>query len=360
MGFPPLWIVWIRSLLISSTSYLKINDIKGEPFYHRKGLRQGDPLSPLLFIIAVDSLQAMIQNLNDDLINLPMAKTTLFQFADDTTIIMPAHATNVKIIMATLDSFARASGLQINLNKSGFLPIVIPQHLIPTLASLIRCGQLSTLIQYLGLPLTVKKPPKPAYLPLINNVQKRYKGFRAKYLTRAGRTVLANSVLNAIPLHYMQAFLLPKWVINRINRITRHFIWRGNENTYSRGHCLVAWPKLTLLKTHGGLGIMDLSLQNKTLLVKWIWLAETDEACLWALTLRSLHLSIGKANEGNDDHLSYFLKDLTTLLPYYKPSIQFNQDERTISWRWGETFTARSMYKTYNNLGIEQNHLARI
>jgi Reverse transcriptase (RNA-dependent DNA polymerase) len=152
----------------------------------------------------------MIQNLNDDLINLPMAKTMLFQFADDTAIIMPAHATNVKLIMTTLDSFVLASGLQINLNKSDFLLIAIPQHLTPSLASLIMCGQLSTPIQYLGLPLTVKKPPKSAYLPLINNVQKRYKGFRGKHLSRVGRTVLANTVLNAIPLHYMQTFLLPK------------------------------------------------------------------------------------------------------------------------------------------------------
>jgi Reverse transcriptase (RNA-dependent DNA polymerase) len=128
----------------------------------------------------------MIQKLNNDLINLPMAKTTLFQFADDTTIIMPAHATNVKMIMGTFDTFARASGLQINLNKSGFLPIAIPQNLIPTLASLIKCGQLSTPIQYLGLPLTVKKPPKSTYLPLINNVQKRYKMFDGEIPNASG------------------------------------------------------------------------------------------------------------------------------------------------------------------------------
>jgi zinc-binding in reverse transcriptase len=113
-------------------------------------------------------------------------------------------------------------------------------------------------------------------------------------------------------------------------------------------------------KNTRGLGIMDLSLQNKTLLVKWIWLAKTDETCLWALTLRSLHLAIVETNEEIDDHLSYFLKDLATLLPCYQPSTQFNQDEGTISWRWGQTFTARSMYMAYNNPGIEQNHLARI
>jgi hypothetical protein len=193
------------------------------------------------------------------------------------------------------------------------LPIIIPQHLIPTLTSLLKCGQLSTPIQYLGLPLTVKIPPKSAYLPLINNVQKRYEGFGGEYLTRAGRTVLANSFLNAISLHYMQAFLLPKWVINRINRITRRFIWRGNENTYSGVHCLVAWPKLTLPKTHGGLGIIDLSLQNKTLLVKWLWLAETDEACLWALPLCSLHLSIGEANRGRDVMFTTYIHLIITV-----------------------------------------------
>jgi Reverse transcriptase (RNA-dependent DNA polymerase) len=105
-GFPPLWIVWMRSLLISSTSFLKINGLKGQSFYYRKGLRQGDPLSPLLFILAEDSLQAMINKIRDKLIDLPMARTILLQFADDTTIVTPTHAKNIKLIMATLKTFA--------------------------------------------------------------------------------------------------------------------------------------------------------------------------------------------------------------------------------------------------------------
>jgi hypothetical protein len=73
----------------------------------------------------------MIRKLDTNLVNLPMANTTLLQFADDTVIIMPAHATNIKIITATLEVFAHVSDLKINLSKSGFLPIAIPQHLIP-------------------------------------------------------------------------------------------------------------------------------------------------------------------------------------------------------------------------------------
>jgi hypothetical protein len=66
----------------------------------------------------------------------------------------------------------------------------------------------------------------------------------------------------------MQALLLPKWVIQTIIEIIRHFLWRGTKETYSGGHCLVAWPKVALPKINGGLGIIDIELQNKALILK--------------------------------------------------------------------------------------------
>jgi Reverse transcriptase (RNA-dependent DNA polymerase) len=152
----------------------------------------------------------VIHNLKHDFINLLTATTTLLQFADDTIVITPAHPKNLKLLIQTFQTFANVSGLHINLNKSGFLPIAIPDNLTTVITNILKCETLTTPIQYLRLPLTIKKNHQNLHLPLITSVQRRYEGWKGKHLSMAGRSILTNSVLNAVPLHYMQTLLLPK------------------------------------------------------------------------------------------------------------------------------------------------------
>jgi Reverse transcriptase (RNA-dependent DNA polymerase) len=106
---------------------LKVNGLKSSYFYHQWGLRQRDPLSPLFFIIATDTLQTLMQRTSQNLISLSNFQMTMLQFADDTVIITLAHTKNLKLIKVTLQIFRQASGLKINLYKSGFLHIVVPE-----------------------------------------------------------------------------------------------------------------------------------------------------------------------------------------------------------------------------------------
>jgi Reverse transcriptase (RNA-dependent DNA polymerase) len=114
--FPNRWNSWIHNLLISSSSVVRTNGNNGTGFFHRKGLRQGDPLSLMLFILAAETLQTLISNIQNDLLQTPRCKTEILQFADDTIIFTSAHSTNLTAIMGVLRNFVRLSGLHLNHN----------------------------------------------------------------------------------------------------------------------------------------------------------------------------------------------------------------------------------------------------
>jgi hypothetical protein len=110
-GFGLKWISWVESILKSGTSAVMLNGILGKTFHCRRGVRQGDPLSPLPFVLAADLLQSILNRaVQLGLLQLPIPAPSLdfpiIQYADDTLIIMEASATQLFFLKGVLQSYS--------------------------------------------------------------------------------------------------------------------------------------------------------------------------------------------------------------------------------------------------------------
>jgi hypothetical protein len=124
------WIMWLSMLMSSGTSEIMLNGVPGKKFNCRRGVRQGDPLSPLLFVGVSELLQAMVNRLfhAGELVaplNIPNTDFPIVQYADDTLLILQACPTQLTALKEVLENFAQATGLRVNYSKSCLIPINI-------------------------------------------------------------------------------------------------------------------------------------------------------------------------------------------------------------------------------------------
>lgn len=322
-GFPCKWIRWIQILLQTSTSRVIINGEESEYFSHKRGLRQGDPLSPMLFLIAVDVLQRMIIQVNETLdrpLSAKLEKSILaFQYANDTAVIARADLPTMITLKLVLRLFSKISGLQINFDKSSFYPLNLDQNETLMVKAVMRCAQTQLPISYLGMPLTIRKPRKQDFIPLLDKIQARTEGWCGKFLSKGGRVQLINSVLSSMPIYLMTCFELPKWVVKRIEALCRNFLW-GKSQVQGRGISLISWEVVSLPKSCGGLGVANLELRNKSLLLRWWWKATTQSESLWYSVIHML-----KKNRPHQTHPkiwlvqgSFFWNQLIKLQPLFQ------------------------------------------
>eukprot|EP00253_Pinus_taeda_P033403 PITA_33403 len=284
-GFNNRWIDWVLSMISTPNFSILINGTPSTPFNASRGIRQGDPLSPFLFILAAEGLgrffkkeqrERRIKGLKLWGSNIPI---THQQFVDDIMLFCEATVKEVKGIKRILDTFMEASGMEVNKEKSCTFVFntidSVKAHLTRTLG--FRQGELPT--KYLGNQIDFHPTRMVNWLQVIEKIKNKMAGWAFRTLNIAGRIVLVKSLLQEIPIYPLSIIAAPKGACPKIKELYTKFIWGGPNQ--QRKWALVSWKHLSKRKEEGGLGLRDPERLNRVLGAKlwWRWMRGRNE--LW-------------------------------------------------------------------------------
>jgi len=208
MGFHMKWISWIKGCLEGASISVLVNGSSTEEFKPERGLRQGDPLAPFLFLIVAEGLTGLVRqagkaNLLSGLrIGRKEVELSILQFADDTLFFCKDSFSNVVTLKAILRGFELASGLKINFHKLKIVGINVHRNNILCYMKTLNCAEMAVPFKYLGLEVGGNPRRKKFWEPVIDKLETRLSTWRERFLSMAGRICVIKSVLTAVPLYY--------------------------------------------------------------------------------------------------------------------------------------------------------------
>jgi hypothetical protein len=278
---------------VSSVSFsILLNGNPTIPFKPQMGLRQGDPLSPYLFIICANVFSGLITKaqMNSEIHGVKVANgapaISQLLFTDDSLLFCRATTKEAATIGNIIEDYQEASGQLVNMDKSEIMfSKKVPPDNKTNIGQILPMNMVEHFSKYLGMPTQMGRSKKQVFSYIQDRVWKKIKGWKAHHLSFAGRSTLIKAVAQAIPTYIMSCFLLPKELCNHIERMVCRFWWGSNTDT--RKIHWVKWRDCCKHKKNGGLSFREMSDFNEALLAKQGWRCITQPNSLTSQILQA-------------------------------------------------------------------------
>ena len=261
MGFGKNIRTWIELLYANISGRIKHNGFISDPFPIRRGVRQGCPLSAVLYVLSAEPLHDCIQhNVNIDGIPFLDESAKIFQHADDTTLFL-GNAQSIDHALKAIELYERGSGSKHNVNKTELLVIGHGSLGSHSYNFPIRNDFIRVLGVALGYESDVTE--RENWVAKTNSsieVLKKWKGRRLSY---KGKALVINSLFLSRFVYLSSVLPVPKWVITTVKQSIRDFFWNGRK-------ALISFDVLTLPWERGGANICDLEMKRDALRIKLI------------------------------------------------------------------------------------------
>ncbi|CAM8943685.1 unnamed protein product [Rhodiola kirilowii] len=352
MGFAERWVDRVMRCIKSVSYQVRVNGIVSGVIRPGRGLRQGDPLSPYLFLLCTEVLNAKLRlgEIGGQISGVRICRrapvvTHLF-FADDSIFFIKAEAEEARALKGILAQYENVSGQRINLEKSEIcFSRNSPAHIRDEVCRVIGVRQVGSHSKYLGLPLIFGQRKTDSFRCIVEKVWRKINDWKSKLLSAAGREVLVKAIIQAMPAYMMSVYQFPKAILVELNKLIQQFWWNKKE-----GHG-ISWLSQDLLqkkKWEGGLGFRNLELFNGAMLMRVAWRLVKYPQLLMSRMLLARYcdnLDINHARMGSSP--SHIWRGIMRNIGVFLDGIWFDVNGGSYRWKHSSNgeFSVRSAYE---------------
>ncbi|KAJ4782173.1 RNA-directed DNA polymerase (reverse transcriptase)-related family protein [Rhynchospora pubera] len=251
-----------------------------------RGLRQGCPMSPYMFILVMEMMSRSFKKamLNGQLRGLKLAPTaqplTHCIYADDLVIMGLTNEGEIAALKSILDEFGGVSGLIVNPEKSKlWFSKATPPELCRYIKQKLNATSAEEGGKYLGVCLAGRNSARKTGQMLLDRMWSKLAGWKCSMLSHADRLVLIKSVLTSLPVYYMTTERIPKGLIDQMMSLMAKFFWGKTEKV--RYLSFISWKKVCTKVEDGGLGVKNLHKFGEALFLKNVWALMEKQDKIW-------------------------------------------------------------------------------